>query len=114
MKTSTIIIGIILFAIATMIIYSWGLIKQKSQTGDLMNLLFSKGERQIKKYLKDNDYITTADVERMCEGMEAKLPFSGNRAVVKNKKDYAMKLLTYMVKTDQLVQEGSRFKKVKK
>lgn len=114
MKASTMIIGVVLFAIATVIIYSWGLIKQKNQTSDLMNLLFSKGEKKVKRYLKDNDYITTADVERMCGGMEAKMPFSGNRAVVKNKKEYAMKLLTYMVKTNQLVQEGSRYKSVKK
>ena len=114
MKISTIIIGIILFAIATMIIYSWGLKKQKNQTGDLMNLLFSKGESRVRKYLKSHDDITSADVEKLCDNLEAKLPFSANRAVVKDKKNYAKQLLAYMVKTGQLEQEGNRYKKVKK
>ena len=52
MKLSTAIIGIVLFAIATMILYGWGIVKQKNQTNDLMNLLFSKGQDKIKKYLK--------------------------------------------------------------
>ena len=30
MEISTVVIGIILFAIATMIIYGWGLVKQKT------------------------------------------------------------------------------------
>jgi flagellar basal body-associated protein FliL len=114
MDTVTIIIGIILFAIATMIIYAWGLSKQRRQSSDLMNLLFSKGEAKVKKHLKKNEYITLQDVEKFSENLEAKMPFSANRAVVKNKRDYAQKLLAYMVKTGQIEQEGNRYKKVKK
>lgn len=114
MEISTIIIGIILFAIATMIIYGWGMVRQKRQTGDLMNLLFSKGQSKVHKYLKNNEYITAVDVEKLCDKLEAKMPFSQDRAVVKNKKDYAKQLLTYMVKTGQLEQEGNRYKKVKR
>ena len=49
MKISTVIIGIALFAIVTMILYGWGIVKQKNQTSDLMNLLFSKGQDKIKR-----------------------------------------------------------------
>ena len=52
MEKSTIIMGIILFAIATMVIYGWGLVKQKNQSSDLMSMLFSKGNAKVKKYLK--------------------------------------------------------------
>ena len=48
MKISTVIIGIVLFAVVTMILYGWGIVKQKNQTSDLMNLLFSKGQDKIK------------------------------------------------------------------
>ena len=112
MKPSTVIIGIILFAIVTMIIYGWGIVKQKNQTKDLMNLLFSKGQDKIKKYLKQNEYITISQVEQICD--EAKQPFSQNRAVVKNKQDYAKKLIEYMLKTNQIEKEGSRYKWHKK
>ena len=113
MKPITIILGIILFAIATMIIYGWGLAKQKNQSKDLMNLLFSKGNAKVKKYLKKNEYITIEEVEKMADGLEAKQPFSGNKAVVKDKRDFSRKLLEYMVKTGQIEQEGNRYKKVK-
>ena len=106
MKISTVIIGIALFAIVTMILYGWGIVKQKNQTSDLMNLLFSKGQDKIKKYLKQH--------EQICEGLEAKQPFSRNKAVVKDKRDYAKKLVEYMLKTNQLEQEGSRYKMHKK
>ena len=54
MKLVTIIVGVLLFALATMIIYGWGMVKQKNESQDLMNLLFSKGESKVKKYLKNN------------------------------------------------------------
>ncbi len=113
MSTGTKIIGVLLFALATIIIYSWGLIKQRNQSKDLMNLLFSKGNSKVNKYLKKNEYITAAEVENMCAGLEAKQPFSRNRAVVKDKRDFAKKLLDYMVKTGQIEQEGNRYKKQK-
>ena len=93
MKISTVIIGIALFAIVTMILYGWGIVKQKNQTSDLMNLLFSKGQDKIKKYLKQNEYITISQVEQICD---------------------AKKLVEYMLKTNQLEQEGSRYKMHKK
>ena len=114
MKISTVIIGIALFAIVTMILYGWGIVKQKNQTSDLMNLLFSKGQDKIKKYLTQHEYVTISQVEQICEGLEAKQPFSRNKAVVKDKRDYAKKLVEYMLKTNQLEQEGSRYKMHKK
>lgn len=109
METSTIIIGIILFAIATMIIYGWGLMRQARQSSDLMNMLFSKGNAKVKKHLKKNEYITINEVEQLAENLEAKMPFSKNKAIVKNKKDFANQLLQYMIKTEQIEQVGSRY-----
>ena len=83
MKTST----IILFALATMIIYGWGIIRQSRQTGNLMGLLFSKGQSRVRKYLKKNGAVTIGQVEKLCEGLQAKEPFSANKAVVKDTKD---------------------------
>ena len=113
MKISTIIIGILLFAIATMIVYVWGLARQKNQEKDLLNLLFSNGQSKIKKYMKNHDSITQKEAERLCEGLTAKLPFSQNKAVVRDTKDFTNKLLGSMVKTGQLEKEGIRYKKVK-
>ena len=89
MKISTVIIGIVLFAIVTMILYGWGIVKQKNQTSDLMNLLFSKGQDKIKKYLKQHEYVTISQVEQICEGLEAKQPFSRNKAVARGSLKYS-------------------------
>ena len=99
MKLVTVIVGVLLFALTTMIIYGWGIVKQKNESQDLMNLLFSKGESKVKKYLKKNEYITLPQVAELCDGIEAKLPFSKNKAIVKDKKDFAKQLMQYMVKT---------------
>ena len=98
----------------TMIIYGWGIVKQKNESQDLMNLLFSKGESKVKKYLKNHDYITITDVEKLSENLEAKQVFSPNKIVVKDKKDYAKQLMNYMVKTGQVEIEGNRYKKAGK
>ena len=67
-----------------------------------------------KDIIKENEYITMSQVEQICDGLEAKQPFSQNRAVVKNKQDYAKKLIEYMLKTNQIEKEGSRYKWHKK
>jgi hypothetical protein len=99
MKISTMIIGVLLFMAVTMLLYGWGIIKQKHQSEDLMNLLFSKGMSRVNKYL--------------CENLQAKMPFSANRAVVRDKKDFARQLLQYMEKTGQLEKIGSKYKRAK-
>ena len=76
--------------------------------------LFSKGESKVKKYLKNHDYITIKDVEKLSENLEAKQVFSPNKIVVKDKKDYARQLMNYMVKTGQVEIEENRYKKAGK
>lgn len=110
MKTGTVIIGIILFAIATMVIYIWGLMKQSRQSSDLMSMLFSKGNKKVIKYLKQNEYINVKDIENLAKDMQVKMPFSRNRAVVKDKRDFAKQLINYMLKTGQVEQEGNKYK----
>ncbi|MDO5145897.1 MAG: hypothetical protein Q4D60_02730 [Eubacteriales bacterium] len=109
MKISTIILGIIFFALATMILYGWGMIKQSNQTGDLMKLLFGKGQGRINKYLKQKGSITIKEAEKLCEGLEARAPFSANKAVVKDTGDFVNQLLVYMVKTGQIEKRGAEY-----
>jgi hypothetical protein len=51
----------------------------------------------------------TAD---LCGNLQAKMPFSANKAVVKDKKDFARQLLAYMEKTGQIEKTGIKYKKV--
>lgn len=109
MKLSTMILGVLFFAIATMIIYTWGLVRQKNEDATLMNMLFQKGSTQIKKYLKSHEHVTVGEVQKLCIGLRAKLPFSKKTAVVQDKSDFANHLLAYMVKTGQLEKKGATY-----
>lgn len=109
MKISTILLGIIFFALVTMLIYGWGIVRQKNQSSDLMKLLFSKGQSRVKKYLKVNGTITLGQAAKLCEGMEARQPFSANKAVVKDSRDFADQLLSYMMKTGQVEKQGAEY-----
>lgn len=111
MRISTIIIGIILFAIATMIIYVWGLSRQRNQSKDLMNLLYSNGVDRVKKYLKKNGRITREEMEDLVWNMKAKMPFSTAKAVVTDEKNFCDELIKYMIKTGQIKKEGRYYKK---
>ena len=54
---------ILLFAIATMLIYGWGLWRSLHQKQDLNNLLTSKGISKIKKELKRNGKMTKNTIQ---------------------------------------------------
>ncbi|HAJ73204.1 MAG TPA: hypothetical protein DCM49_00225 [Lachnospiraceae bacterium] len=114
MSFVTIIIGIVLFAAATMLIYGWGMYRQMNQSKDLMNLLFSQGVNKVNKYLKKNDSVTEKQVEEMVEGMTAKLPFSSKKSVVADPKEFARRLLDHMVRTGRLSRDGRKYIKTKR
>ena len=78
-----------------------------------MRMLFAKGESKVRKYLKKNEYITVAEIEKLCDGLQVRQAFSSNRAVVKNKQDYTKELLTYMVKTGQLREENNKYYQIR-
>ena len=54
---------ILLFALATMLIYGWGLWRTTRQKQDLSNMLSAKGISRIKKALKKNGSLTRIDLE---------------------------------------------------
>ena len=49
---------VLMFAVATMIIYGWGLWRTMHQKQDLSNMLCSKGISKVKKTLKKNGPMT--------------------------------------------------------
>lgn len=113
MHTSTMIIGIVLCAFVGAILYVWGLKRQMNKTQDLLNLLFSNGMSRVNRYMKKNEFITKKETEDLVTGMTAKLPFSKDKSVVTDPRDFADKLLEYMVKTGQLKFEKGKYYKTK-
>lgn len=106
------VIGILLFAMATVFVYGWGIIKQRNQAGDLSRLLYSKGAARVKKYLKKHDTVTEQELESLMKGLRASLFYSRNQAVVQDTGEFVRQLTAYMQEYHLLVKENSNGKTV--
>ena len=66
---------VLMFAVATMIIYGWGLWRTMHQKQDLSNMLCSKGISKVKKTLKKNGPMTRTALEPYVKDLTARQPF---------------------------------------
>lgn len=64
--------------------------------------------------MKMHGAITLGQAAKLCEELEARQPFSANKAVVKDARDFAGQLLAYMVKTGQVEKRGAEYISQKK
>ena len=87
---------ILLFAVATMLIYGWGLWRSMHQNQDLNNLLTSKGISRIKKELKRNE------LSDCVKDLTASQPFSKQRIGVTNPNQFLDSLLPYMERQEMI------------
>ena len=66
---------VLLFAVATMIVYGWGLWRASRQNQDLANMLSAKGISAVKKVLKKKGPLTRKELEPFVKDLTAKQPF---------------------------------------
>ena len=94
---------ILLFALATMIIYAWGLWRSVRQNQDLSNLLAAKGVSKVKKALRKKSGLTLKE-------LTAKQPFSRQQIAVTDPKEFLNSILPYMVRQKMITEnkEGNR------
>lgn len=96
------IIGILLFAIASAVLYAWGLNKANTQDAELMESLFIKGASKVRKHLKHSGVITLKEIEQEVTGIKASLFYSRKRVAVTNSREFAKKLVEYMQGQNQI------------
>ena len=89
---------ILLFALATMIVYAWGMWRSMRQQQDLSNMLSAKGIAKVKKALKKNGAMTAKELEPFIKDLTAKQPFSREQIAVTDPKKFLGSILPYMVK----------------
>ena len=95
---------ILLFALATAVIYAWGLWRSMRQQQDLSNMLSAKGVAKIKKALRKNGAMTRRDLEPVVKDLTAKQPFSREEIAVTDPKQFLDSVLPYMMK-QMIIQE---------
>ena len=98
---------VLLFALATMIIYAWGLWRSMRQNQDLSNMLSSKGIAKVKKALRKNKELTAAELEDRVKGLTAKQPFSRQQIAVTDPKEFLGSILPYMVRQKMITEDKS-------
>ena len=101
---------VLLFALATMIIYAWGLWRSARQNQELSNLLASKGVARVKKALRKNGSMTRRDLEPVIKDLTAKQPFSREKITVTDPKKFLDSILPYMIKQKMITEnkDGSQ------
>lgn len=96
---------ILLFALATMLIYGWGLWRSTRQKQDLSNMLSAKGISRIKKALKKNGSLTRRDLEPFVKGLTARQPFSKEQIGVTDPGKFLDSILPYMIRQKMITEK---------
>lgn len=103
---------VLLFAVATAIIYGWGLWRSMRQGQDLSNMLCSKGISKVRKALKKKGPMTRMELEPIVKDLTAKQPFTTEKMGVTDPKTFLESILPYMMK-QKMIQEIKENNKVK-
>ena len=96
---------VFLFAIATMIIYAWGLYKSQHAAMDDSKLLYSKAVSKILSELKKKDKLTRAELIKLLTNLETKRPFARNKIVVTEPESFADTVIQYMITQNALLRK---------
>ena len=91
------IIYILMFALATVIIFSWGIIKEQNKSRDLMNQLYKKAENNVVKAFKRKDVLSRKDIENEVKNVKASLFYSRDKMVVQNPRSFTKSLINTMI-----------------
>ena len=91
------IIYILLFAIATVIIYIWGLLKEQRKSKDLFDILYKKGEKAIIKAFKDKGCLSKKDIENELVNLKSSLFYTKDKLVITDSSHFAKILIGKML-----------------
>ena len=95
---------VLLFALASMIIYAWGLWRSVRQNQDLSNLLASKGVAKVRKALRKNKALTLKELEPFVKNLTAKQPFSRQQLAVTDPEEFLESILSYMIRQKMIIE----------
>ena len=109
-----IIIGILLFALATAVLYVWGLRKAEGQSDDLSRILLNRCGNKIVKYLKKHKTITEAEVARQIDGVTAAEFWSRKRLKVQQPKKFAKQVISFLLDQQYIESAGGEGYRLKK
>ena len=107
------IVYILMFAVATVIVFSWGIIKEQNKSRDLMSQLYKKAENNVLKAFKRKDVLSRKDIENEVKNVKASLFYSRDKMVVQNPKSFTKSLINTMINNNVIEKESFKLCKRK-
>ena len=104
------IIGIVLFAIATAILYALGIKKSIKQDDVLKEMLYNNGAREVVAYLKKHDTIKKSQIKKLIWDVRASEFHSKKRAIVTDSNDFTDALVSFMVDKKLIVKDKAGYR----
>ena len=99
------IIGLgLLFAVLAAVLFIWGMKKEEDPSTAVERRLLNAAGSKVEKYLKKNESITTAEIEKLVEGTKVSVPWSRKRVQIQNAKLFTKSLLPYLLQ-QQVIEE---------
>lgn len=114
MSKGQIIIGIVLFALATAVLYVWGLRKSVGQRTDLNRILLNRCGNKVVKYLRKNGKITQAQIATQIAGVTASEFWSKKRLMVQEPKKFSKEVIVFLLDQQYIEPAGRDCYKLKK
>lgn len=112
-QIGTIIIGTILFALATAILYVIGMKKKMNEENRLFEMLLNNGAYRVVKYLKTHESITLKGIGYVIKDISAKEFGSSKKAIIKDGMAFQDSLLDYMLREGYIVSASGNENKKK-
>ena len=114
MSTGYIVLGIVLFAVATAILYVWGLRKSMLQGEELSRILLNRCGNKVLKYLRKHSTITEKEMAREIKGVTAGEFWSKKKMVVQQPEKFVHEVVSFLLDQQYIEAVGSKEYRLKK
>lgn len=114
MNTVQIILGILLFAVVTAILYAWGLKKSVGQREDLHRSLMSACGSRVVRHLKKHGAVTRAEVAELIEGITVGPFWSRQKVKVQDGKKVSGQVIDFLLEQLYIEPAGDGSYRLKK
>ena len=97
MSARQMLLGVLLFAAATAILYIWGLKKSLGQQEDMTRSLLNACGSRVLKYLKKHETITAREVEAQIAGVTVRQFWSRKRLTVQDPAKVSGQVIAFLL-----------------
>ena len=113
MSTGKILLGILLFALVTAVLYVWGLRKSMGQSADLTRILLSRCGNKVVSYLKKHGTVTDAEIVRLIDGVTAGEFWSRKRLTVQEPEKFVGQVVGFLLDQQYIESAGGKTYRLK-